>query len=612
MAAFVIGQNMNEEGDTQMTARIIAPNRVAVALIVILAAVLAIVTGPADGRSTRETRAIRTGAIAGTTPAVLAPVLPKTNCAGLARVDLAAIGGAGSKISSAAEGTGIQPGTVCIVEGTLAPTIGFRVELPTKGWTQRYLQTGCGGLCGNLRIDVGAADGCPTVQATGFVVASTDMGHSGMSAEWTRDPQKAADFAYRGVHLTAVAAKALIRAYYGRSQRFSYFSGCSDGGREGLVEAQRFPQEFDGIVAGAPAMNFQVQNSLFHGWQARSNTGADARPILVAGRLAILHRAVLAACDRLDGQQDGLISAPGQCRFDPATAVCRAGQVTAGCLTAAEAAVARKFYDGPRDPGSGVRLTQGGPQYGSELAWAGVYVPQSTNQPIFSSMIVDSSSRLIFSGETPVTADTLTFDQATFDRLRERHALFDATSPDLSGFEAGGGKLILFHGWSDPHISPINTIAYHEAVRRRMGAKADGFERLYLMPGMYHCSGGEGPAQFDLLSAVMAWVETGRAPDAIQTRTQPAGQSSQFGLPDGSTRLGTRKETRPPVGKIAKSSPSVVQRSRPVYPYPHIAAYSGSGDANAASSWRRGRAMPVAVPGWAGSDFYTPYAGVTR
>ncbi|WP_323494269.1 tannase/feruloyl esterase family alpha/beta hydrolase [Sphingomonas sp. 10B4] len=593
-----------------MTARLIAPGRVAAAaLLVVLAAALAIVTGPANGRTARETRAI-----AGTTPPVLAIVLPATNCADLARVDLAAIGGAGSKISSAVEGTGAQPGTVCIVEGTLAPTIEFRVELPVRGWTQRYLQTGCGGLCGNLRIDVGAADGCPIVQATGFVVASTDMGHSGMSAEWTRDPQKAADFAYRGVDLTAVAAKALIRAYYGRSQRFSYFSGCSDGGREGLIEAQRFPQEFDGIVAGAPAMNFQVQNSLYHGWQARSNTGTDTKPILVAGRLAILHRAVLAACDRLDGQQDGLISAPGQCHFDPATTVCRAGQDTTDCLTAAEAAVARKFYDGPHDPGSGVRLTQGGPQYGSELAWADVYVPQSTNQPIFSSMIVNSSSGLIFPGGTLATADTLTFDQATFDRLRKRHPLFDATNPDLSGFEARGGKLILFHGWSDPHISPINTIAYHEAVRRRMRGKADGFERLYLMPGMYHCSGGEGPAEFDLLSAVIAWVETGRAPNAIQTRTQPAGQRSKFGLAANTraSKPGTNKDKTPSAAIITDSGPAIVQRSRPVYPYPYVAAYIGSGDANMASNWIRGKALPVEVPAWAGADFYKPYAGVIR
>jgi len=252
-------------------------------------------------------------------------------------------------------------------------------------------------------------------------------------------------------------------------------------------------------------------------------------------------------------------------------------------------------------------------------------VPQSKDQPIFSSMIVSGSSGLIFPGGRPARADRMAFDGATFDRLRERHPLFDATNPDLSAFERRGGKLILFHGWSDPHISPINTIAYHEAVRRRMGARADGFERLYLMPGMYHCSGGEGPSRFDLLGAVIAWVEGGRGPDAIETRTQPAGGRGEFGLPGGmrgprpggaagmsGPPPGTHRDMRPPAGMMAAPSAPVVQRSRPVYPYPYVAAYAGPGDPNVASSWTRGKASPVEVPAWAGTAFYESYAGVVR
>ena len=462
------------------------------------------------------------------------PVLPAARaCADLAKLDLTRIGGEGSMISSAAETRGVQKGSVCAVEGTLAPAIRFRVELPTATWTQRYLQVGCGGLCGNLNLRIGAADGCPTVDGTGFVVASTDMGHEGMGGDFGRDPQKRADFAYRGVHLTAVAAKALIRAYYGRPERYAYFSGCSDGGREALVEAQRFPDDFDGIVAGAPAMNFVVQNSLYHAWQARSNTGPDGKAILLASRLPILHAAVLKACDGLDGRIDGLISAPGQCRFDPMTTVCRANQDPATCLTRQEANVARRFYDGPRDAKTGARLTAGGPQFGSELQWAGVYVPSAPDQPIFSSMIANGSmANLIFADGRPASVDTVSFDQATFDRLAERYALFDSTNPDLSRFAGRGGKLILFHGWADPHISPLNTIAYHDAVRAQMGvARAEAFERLYLMPGMGHCSGGEGPSAFDLLTPVMAWVERGTAPDGIVTHTPD--KTSMFGLPGG-------------------------------------------------------------------------------
>lgn len=539
-------------------------------------------------------------------PAQLGVVMPKISCAALTKIDVVAIGGAGSRITRAAEATGAQGQPVCAVDGNLAPAIQFRVELPTRSWMQRYLQTGCGGLCGNLRIQIGAADGCPTVQAGGFVVATTDMGHEGPSGDFGRDPQKRADFAYRGVHLTAVTAKALIRAFYGQAERFSYFSGCSDGGREALIEAQRFPLEFNGIVAGAPAMNFVIQNSLYHAWQARSNTGPDGNAILLAGKLPILHAAVLKACDGLDGQTDGLLSAPSQCRFDPATIVCSVGQDSSTCLTAAEADVARKFYDGPRDPRTGERLTQGGPQYGSELQWGQVYVPQAVGQPIFSEKIAnDAMASLIFPDGQPATVQAVSFDRATFDRTRARVALFDSTNPDLSAFAGRGGKLIMFHGWADPHISPINTVAYHEALRRQMGASSvEEFERLYLMPGMGHCGGGEGPSAFDLLTPVMAWVESGVAPDAIVTRTPT--HTVEMGRP-GTAEAGSG---RPPAGMLPPERVGPA-RSRPVYPYPFIAAFSGTGDPNAAAGWTRGKPKPVPVPAWAGSDLYKPYAGVT-
>ena len=569
-------------------------------------------------------------------PADLPIVAARANCADLAKVDVVPIGGAGSRINAATETIDITGATVCSVIGTLAPAVSFRVDLPLKTWTQRYLQTGCGGLCGNLHIEVGAANDCPTDAAGGFVLAATDMGHEGVGAEFGLDAQKRADFAYRGVHLTSMAAKMLIRAFYGQAERYSYFDGCSDGGREALVEAERFPADFNGIIAGAPAMNFTIQNSFYHGWQARSNTGADGKAILIASRLPIIHAAVLKVCDGLDDQMDGLVSMPGECRFDPMTIVCKDGQDPNTCLTKAEAVVALHFYEGPRDPRTGERLTQGGPQFGSELQWAGVYVPESKDQPIFSNIIANGSmADVIFPNGRPATVAELAFDHKTFERARERHSLYDASSPDLTSFVARGGKLIMFHGWADPHISPLNTIAYHDALNKFFGSsKVERFERLYLMPGMGHCSGGEGPSAFDLLTPMLAWVEKGEAPNAIMTSSPAPGQRSTFGLPGGRRRGlgagGMPAGMMPPPGtfhgggrpdaSIARNMGSLPRkpqlvadpmRTRPVYPYPYVATFKGTGNPNEALGWTKGRSVPVVVPKWAGSDYYKPYAGVT-
>jgi hypothetical protein len=252
------------------------------------------------------------------------------SCGAIADLSIDDIGGAGSQLTSASEVErhGVR---LCSVKGTLAPTIGFQVLLPVTTWTQRYLQVGCGGLCGRVSQQVGAAQGCAPLEAGGFVQASTDMGHQGNSAEFGDDPQKRADFAYRGVHLTAVVAKKLIRYYYGQPQAYAYFSGCSDGDREALMEAQRYPDDFDGVIAGAAALNFQVQNALHHAWLARANTGADGKAIVTAARLPLLHEAALKACDGLDGQVDRLISDPRACHFNPGALQCADGRASEQC-----------------------------------------------------------------------------------------------------------------------------------------------------------------------------------------------------------------------------------------------------------------------------------------
>ncbi|WP_122857147.1 tannase/feruloyl esterase family alpha/beta hydrolase [Pseudomonas viridiflava] len=528
--------------------------------------------------------------------AQLPVVTPVTACAALTQTDLSDIGGSGSRVVSASESSrdGVA---VCAVEGLLAPQIGFKLELPTTTWAQRYLQVGCGGFCGHSRP--GVADSCKPLKTGAFAVASTDMGHKTIDTTFGDDPQKRADFAHRGVHLTALASKKLIQTFYGRKAEYAYFTGCSDGGREALIEAQRYPEDFNGIIAGAAALNFQVQKVLFHGWVARANTGPDGKPIILASHLPILHKAVLAQCDVLDGQIDGLISDPRLCRFDPSVVQCKVSADNAKCLTAPEVEAARRIYDGPKDPASGERLIVGGPQPGSELAWAGLFVPVSADQPIVSQQIAEQSIRsLVFETNPPedFKLANLRFDKSTFERLRPLHALYDATNPDLAPFASRGGKLILWHGWADPQVSPLNTLAYHEAVEAHMGkARTESFTRLYMLPGVYHCGRGEGPSEVDLLTPIMAWVEKGQAPGAIvarQYQPKPVDKVVAASLPAFMTREDISNRGR----------------TRKVFPYPYMAEYDHKGYSKRANSYQRSEPLTAEkTPKWVGSGFFQPY-----
>ncbi|HEX3141132.1 MAG TPA: tannase/feruloyl esterase family alpha/beta hydrolase [Rhizobacter sp.] len=530
------------------------------------------------------------------TPAVAAPAAPlavvtlTASCASLASVNLTDIGGVGSTITSATEGTQTINGAAvkfCTVQGTLAPAVGFMVRLPMDSWTQRALDMGCGGLCGSISASVtpGQSYGCPLVQQGGFVLASTNMGHTGAEATWSQDPQRRIDFAYRGVHVTRLAAKKLTQAYYGQAEKYAYFVGCSDGGREGLMAAQRYPTDYNSVIAGAPAFLFNTQNSLDHGWRARSNRDnglSTGNVVLYPAKAAVLHTAVVAACDALDGQTDGLISDPRLCHFDPATIQCAAGAAdTSACLTANEVTTLHKVYNGPTDPTTGRRILVGTPQFGSELNWGGVWVPRTdvVTTSLGGDNFVGGARYVIFTDTTPPTIDQLEFTEAFYSKLRTRHTLNDATNPDLSAFKAAGGKLILWHGWADEHITPLGTIAYYEAMQKTMGqANVEAFTRFYLAPGVAHCGNGEGMPNMDLVTAAVAWTENGTAPDAITTyRTDTAG---------------------------------AVTKSRPMYPYPALAKYSGTGDVNAAASYTKGPALYTAtVPDWTGVDMFAPYVG---
>ncbi len=543
--------------------------------------------------------------------AALSVVNPVRDCATLAQVNLSAA--TGTQIDLAAKVVDTAKGQFCQVTGTIARAIGFEVDLPVARWTQRFLQAGCGGLCGSINASIGQAGGCRPATEGEFVVAASDLGHQGQmgsptEGDFAADPQKRIDFAYRANHLTSLAAKALIRAFYGQAQRYAYFSGCSDGGREALMEAQRYPDDFDGISAGAPAMLFQVQNSFWHAWTTAANRRPDGGRILAANKLPVLHAAVLAHCDALDGVKDGLVSDPRACRPDQSWSACAlSASDTSACLTADEWAAALRLYQGPTDA-AGHRFVPGGAQPGSELQWSfggggpppGAVMVAGSMRPVdllssggprggpgkpggAAGGMVANMAKVVYRDPTPAEVDAtrFPFTTAQFERVSVLHPLNDATDPDLSAFARHGGRLIMYHGWSDTSIAPMISIAYRQAVERTMGAaSADRVLRLFMIPGMGHCGGGDGFPQIDTLTPLMAWVEGDRVPQVIMAdRVDNDGASS--GGPDG--RGGGPGMVRAPAPYAPVARPALA--SRPIYAYPAVARFNGNGDPMTATSY---------------------------
>ena len=460
----------------------------------------------------------------------------------------------------------------CRVSGVLSPVpgsrIGFVVWMPAAGWNGRMQQVGNGGLAGVINTR-------PLAEAVkqGYAASATDNGHTGspLDASWARGrPERVRDFAERAVHETAVATKALIGAYYGRPAAFAYFNGCSEGGREALIAAQRYPDDYDGILAGAPG---QYWSQLMVGfiWNAQA-LHADDRSYIPATKLPAIQAAALAQCDRLDGVADGIVSDPPACRFDPSVLACKGADGDA-CLTAPQLAALRKVYEGARDPGTGAQLSAGY-EPGSEAAggpfgWPGYVTGPARGQSL---QVMFGSG--YYGGFVFDKADWR-FGEFDFARDPARAAavgeLLDADDPDLSAFRAAGGKLIQYHGWGDPSPPPRHSIDYYGKVQSRMGGKADGFYRLYLAPGMLHCGAGPGPNAFgnlldpapakgperNVLDALVAWVERGRAPAAIVAT------------------------------KYVDDDPAKgVKMTRPLCPYPQAARWDGKGGPNVAASFR--------------------------
>jgi feruloyl esterase len=432
----------------------------------------------------------------------------------------------------------------CRVAATLAPTsdsdIKIEVWLPTSGWNSKFQAVGNGGWAGSISYPAMAE-----ALRRGYATASTDTGHSTPGGAFALGhPEKFIDFAYRSEHEMTVKAKAIVAGFYGGAPRYSYWNGCSTGGRQGLAEAQRFPDDYDGIIAGASANPRTYLNS----WQisiAQAMLKDPARFIPPA-KYPVIHQAVLAACDAIDGVKDGLIDDPTKCRFDPKALECK-GEPDGSCLTPPQVEAARIVMSPIRDPKTGVEIFPG-LESGTELGWAGLvggFEPNAT--------ALDQFKYVVFKDPN--------WDWRTFDLTRDLaranqvdNGTINAINPDLGKFAGHGGKLLMYHGWSDPLVAPRASVNYYMSVVKKMGGpeQTSNWVRLFMAPGMGHCGGGEGPNTFDMLTALEQWVEKGQAPAQI----------------------------------IASHSTSgAVDRTRPLCPYPQVATYAGSGSIDQAANF---------------------------
>jgi feruloyl esterase len=438
----------------------------------------------------------------------------------------------------------------CRVAGSIKPTpesdIRFELWLPETGWNGKFMQTGNGGAAGSIVYD-SLVD--PLLR--GYAVANTDTGHQGAGGDfaWAADnPQKLIDYQYRAVHELTVVGKAITSARYGRQADKSYWLGCSTGGRQGLKEAQRYPDDYDGIVAGAPASNWTALMSLSIVIQA--NMGPSG---LGVDKLGVLKEAAIAACDADDGVTDRVITNPGTCSFDPASLQC-AASASGQCLSPTEVAAAKRIYAGVVDERGEVLMPGTGP--GSEPLWGAYASPGfAIGTNYFRNVVAQDASW------DPTTFD-VSKDVARAERVDGGAA--NAMDPDLSAFVKRGGKLITYHGTTDGLIPYGNSVNYHESVVEKLGERtADDNVKLYLVPGMDHCSGGEGAFAVDWLTPLERWVERGDEPRALTAAHLTAAGFAPPGAP-------------PP-----RSEPF----TRLVCPYPQVPTYRGRGDVNDAASF---------------------------
>jgi feruloyl esterase len=493
-----------------------------------------------------------------------ADIEPRKACETLSRFKAKEIAQIGASAMPAANNAPAH----CRVTGLITPEIAFEVSLPAR-WNGRFYMIGNGGHAGEALDDAGRVAQRNQALQLGFAFAQTNTGHDARKEPGgtfvMNNPQKAIDYAWRAVHLTATTAKDITKDYYGKAVSRAYWNSCSNGGRQGLLEAQRFPDDFDGVVANAPWVD-QTGFTIGALWnqKALSQEALKNAPVTPA-KLALVAEKVMAKCDAIDGLKDGLIDDPRKCNFDPRRDVtaCASGTDGADCLTPAQADAVAKIYSGPISngkpfypgymPGSEA-VTAGLFGGGTGSGWLNVIVgTQPDAKPADFNLAENTMRYLVFTPPQP-NYDYKTFD---FDRdprlLDEWSKKADAKNPDLSSFHKRGGKLLMTYGWADSILQPMAGVNYYEQATAKNGPATSDFFRLFMVPGMAHCGGGIGPDRHDPMTAMINWVEKDKAPASMVA-----------------SRVVDNK----------------VVRTRPLCAYPQVARYSGAGSIDEAANFR--------------------------
>jgi feruloyl esterase len=456
----------------------------------------------------------------------------------------------------------------CRVTMVLRPSadsdIQTEIWLPASGWNGKFQGIGNGGFAGAI-----AYSGLADAVSNGYAAAATDTGHRGRDtdASWALNhPEKIIDFGHRAIHETAVRAKAVINAFYGEGPKHSYFNSCSDGGREALMEAQRYPADYDGIIAGAPA-NYWTHLLPTAVFNMQATSAPDS--YIPASKLRAIEAAALAVCDSLDGVKDGVIEDPAQCRFDPSVLLCK-GAESDVCLTEPQIAALRKIYNGPKNSKGETVMPGFSPGGEAEPGgWAAWITGNAPGQSLQYAFGTNFFKYMVFN-DPAWDYKISTVDQNVRLADSKLGGILNATGPDLKKFRDRGGKLILYHGWSDAAIPALSTIDYYQSVQKKLGAKETAaFVRLFMVPGMEHCGGGAGPSAFgqsgvpradaghDIDAALERWVEHGVAPEQII--------ATKF-----------RQPSNPAAG---------VERTRPLCAYPKTAHWTGTGSTDDAANF---------------------------
>jgi feruloyl esterase len=465
---------------------------------------------------------------------------------------------AGSFTLPGAQATKVQVPAFCRVQATVSREVRIEVWMPRE-WNHKLLSVGNGGLAGSLIY-------APMVKPLqqGYATSSTDTGHEAAvntDGSWALgNYERVLNFADRGTHLMAEADKVILNAYYNAQPAHAYFNGCSQGGHEAMIEAQRYPGDYDGIIAGDPANNWTHHYIGGHLWMAMA---VDGDGYLPPDKVQVLADAVNEKCDALDGVKDGVLTDPRKCKFNPETLLCT-GSDTSKCLTGAQVTAVQKIWSGLRSPEGQViypGLVPGG-EAGTG-GWASYISGTGPGKGRHAALVAGFFKFFVF--------DDPNWDYKTFrltaangfesdiDYTDQKLAgIFNAVNPDLSQFKARGGKLIHYHGWSDPDITPLNSINYYESVMRAQGGDVQGlhrtveFYRLFMVPGMWHCGGGPGATTFDMTEPLDQWADKGIAPEKVIASRVVNG---------------------------------AVQRTRPLCPYPQEAQWKGSGSTDEAANF---------------------------